>query len=75
MNKNKYYHLSLKDRIIIEEELNEQISFKRIATDINKSQYSISKEVKRNFTIIKPLTFNNSFNQCEFKGTCQLRNI
>lgn len=75
MNKNKYYHLSLKDRIIIEEELNEQLSFKKIAKDINKSPSSISKEVKRNFTIIKPSTFNNSFNQCEFKVTCQLKNI
>lgn len=73
--KKKYTHLTLKDRNTIEEELNMGSTFKEISRILNKDPTTISKEVKRNFTTVKPSSFNNSFNKCNQKRTCQLKNI
>lgn len=73
---NKFYtHLSIDDRNIIEEELNQGSNFKEIAEILGKDPTTISKEVKRNFSTIKPSTFNNSYNRCEFKRSCKLKNV
>ena len=73
---NKFYtHLSLEDRNIIEEELNQGSNFSEIAKILKKDPTTISKEIKRKFSIIKPSTFNNSFNKCEFKRSCKLKNV
>lgn len=73
---NKFYtHLSLEDRNIIEEELNQGSNFSEIAKILKKDPTTISKEIKRNFSIIKSSTFNNSFNKCEFKRSCKLKNL
>ena len=73
---NKFYtHLSLEDRNIIEEELNQGSNFSEIAKILEKDPTTIAKEIKRNFSIIKPSTFNNSFNKCEFKHSCKLKNV
>lgn len=74
-NSKSYSHLTLEDRNIIEEELNQGSNFKEIANILFKDPSTISKEVKRNFTIVKPSTFNNSFNKCEHKRTCKLKNV
>lgn len=74
-NTNLYKHLTLEDRNKIEEELNQGASFRQIATLLNKDPSTISKEVKRNFTTVKPSSFNNSFNRCEFKRTCKQKNV
>ena len=70
-----YSHLTLNDRNIIEEELNQGSTFKEIASILNKDPSTISKEIRRNFTTIKPSTFNNSFNKCEYKRSCKLQNV
>ena len=73
---NKFYtHLTLDDRSIIEEELNQGSNFSQIAIILEKDATTISKEVKRNFSTIKPSTFNKNFNQCEFKYSCRERNV
>lgn len=70
-----YNHLTLEDRNIIEEELNQGSNFKEIANILNKDPSTISKEIRRNFTTVKPSTFNNSFNKCEHKRSCKLKNV
>lgn len=73
--KKNYTHLTLDDRNKIEEELNQGSSFKYIGDLLKKDPSSISKEVRRNFTTVKPSSFNNSFNKCNFKSTCQQKNV
>lgn len=55
--------------------MNQGSNFSQIGNLINKHPSSISKEIKRNFTTINPSSFNNSFNKCYKKRTCQLKNI
>lgn len=71
--KNK--HLSLNDRILIEEALNEGKSFKQIAKLIDKNCSSIPKEIKKNFTIVYPSSWNNSKNICKRKQFCVYTNL
>lgn len=71
--KNK--HLTLNDRILIEEALNEGKSFKQIAKLIDKDCTSIPKEVKKNFSIIYPSNWNNSHNICKNKQFCTYTNL
>lgn len=66
--KNK--HLTLDDRKIIEEALNELKSFKQIGILLSKDCSTISKEVRKNFTLVKPSTFNNYTNICKNKVDC-----
>lgn len=66
--KNK--HLTLEERKIIEEALNELKSFKQIGILLSKDCSTISKEVRKNFTIVKPSTFNNYNNICKNKLDC-----
>lgn len=70
-----YSHLSLNDRNIIEEELNQGSSFTVIANLLKKSPSSISKEIRRNSSTVKPSTFNNSFNKCNSKRSCHAKNV
>jgi len=73
---NKFFtHLTLEDMNIIEEELNQGSNFSKIATILEKDASTISKEVNRNFSVIKPSTFNKNFNECEFKYPCREKNI
>ena len=73
--KRNYTHLTLDDRIKIEEELNQGSSFTYIGSLLHKNPSSISKEVRRNFTIVTPSSFNNSFNKCNLKSSCQQKNV
>lgn len=68
---NKYKHLALEDRIIIESNLNASALFKDIALQIGKDSGTISKEVKRNRTKKDPNPFNGINNQCGKVTTCQ----
>lgn len=71
--KNK--HLSLNDRILIEEALNEGKSFKQIAKLIGKDCSSIPKEIKKNFTTVFPSSWNNSKNICKNKQFCSYTHL
>lgn len=68
-------HLSLKDRYVIEERLNENQSFKIIGKEVGKSPSSISREIKKNYTVLKPSGFNNSGNSCKLKKDCTYTNL
>lgn len=67
-------HLSLEERYIIEESLNEGKSFKSIAKLVNKNCSTISKEVKKNSTSVKPSSFN-SVNTCKNRYICDYTNV
>lgn len=51
MNKNKYKHMTLDDRIEIQECLNKGMTFKDIAKRIGKDPTTISKEVKKHLVV------------------------
>jgi len=53
MDKSKHYtHLTLSDRIEIQECLSHGMTFKAIAKRINKSARTVSREIKRHITIV-----------------------
>ena len=56
MKENKYKHMTLDDRVEIQECLDKGMYFKDIAKRIEKDQTTVSKEVKKHF-----VTFTNSF--------------
>lgn len=71
----KQKHLTLKDRQDIEEALNEGKSFKTIGILVNKDCTTISKEIRKNFTIVKPTSFNSNTNCCKYKRDCSYTNL
>lgn len=68
-------HLNLEERYIIEESLNDGKSFKNIAKLVNKDCSTISKEIRKNSTSIKPSSFNSHNNCCKNKNICNYTNI
>lgn len=62
----KFKHLSLQDRFLIEQELNHNSSFKKIALATGKDCSTISKEVRLNLSSSKFIGFNVSYNPCLF---------
>lgn len=56
----KYKHMSLDDRIEIQECLNKGMTFKAIAKRIGKDQTTVSKEVKKHLTV-----YTNSFTKTD----------
>jgi IS30 family transposase len=56
----KYSHLSLEDRIEIQDCLYHGVSFKKIAKRIGRDQTTVSKEIKRNITI-KPKELGKNY--------------
>ena len=56
MKEKKYKHMTLEDRIEIQECLSKDMSFKDIGKRVDKDQTTISKEVKKHF-----VTYTNGF--------------
>ena len=59
MKEKKYKHMTLEDRIEIQECLSKGMSFKDIGKRVGKDQTTISKEVKKHL-----VTYTNGF-RCE----------
>lgn len=57
------------DRIIINNGLNDGLSFKAIARKLDKDCTTISKEVRKHLTIKKVGTFGRIFNNCAKRKT------
>ena len=68
MNKNK--HLSLSERVIIEQHLYNRISFKGIGRDLSKNPTTISKEVKNHLSFKSSGAYGRPFNDCIYRSTC-----
>ena len=73
MNKNK--HLTLSERILIEQHLNNQLSFKGIGRDLSKDPTTIAKEVKNHTYFKSSGAYGRPFNDCINRNSCTATNI
>jgi len=71
----KYKHINLKDRISIQELLNNGLSLTAISRELGKSCTSISNEVLRNSHLIKKGGFGRPFNNCANRFNCTLTSV
>lgn len=67
-------HLSLDDRIYIEQALEKSMTFKDISKFVCKDPTTISKEVSKHRSF-KPKPSFNSPNNCILKSTCKISNL
>lgn len=68
-------HLTLDERNIIEQELNNNNSFRNIAILLDKDPTTISKEVKKRRIKKDGQAIHVSFNSCARKYNCNRRNV
>lgn len=68
-------HLSLDDRITIEQSLKEGRSFRQIALELFKDPSTISKEVKLHRVLFKHSRFNSDDNDCNLRFTCNRKGV
>lgn len=68
-------HLSLSERIKIENLLNARFSFKAIGRELNKDCTTISKEIKSHIQFKKSGCIGNAFNDCINRFTCSLKSL
>lgn len=68
-------HLSLSDRIKIENLLNARYSFKGIARELDKDCTTISKEIKAHIQFKKSGCHGNAFNDCTIRFNCYLKSL
>ena len=64
-------HLSLEDRNLIAQRLNEGCSFKAITIELDRSPTSISREVRNHLTFKKVGAPGRSFNACRHRFSCK----
>lgn len=65
-----YKHLSVEQRVIIEDRLNHKQSIRNISKEINVSPSTVLRETSRNAVTEKAL-----FNNCKFYKTCKRRSL
>ena len=75
MNKYNQKHLTISDRLYIEQELLQGTSFKAIAKVLHKDPTTISKEVKRARTLIPHDRFARKCKLCHFYSSCSDKNL
>ncbi len=72
-------HLLKEERMFIESSLKNwkenDLTFQIIGDSLAKDPTTISKEIKLHRTVIEPKSFNNGYNQCAKKYSCQKRSI
>lgn len=71
----KFAHMSLHDRIVIENSLNNGHSFKTIGFTLGKDCTTISKEVRKNSVQRNISAVGRTFNNCVNRYNCQLYNV
>lgn len=69
----KSKHLSLSDRFEIEKSLNNNLSFKKIASLLDKNCTTISREVRNHYIIKNSGSVGRKFNNCLFRKSCPNR--
>lgn len=72
--KNNHKHLTLSDRIAIEQGLNAGQTYTEIASSIAKDPTTISKEIRKHRTI-KPHTWKARRPNCIYLRTCQIQHL
>lgn len=73
MNKNK--HLLLSERLLIEQHLNNRISFKGIGRELSKDPTTIAKEVKNHLCFKSSGAYGRPFNDCVNRNSCTSTNV
>lgn len=73
MNKNK--HLILSERVTIELQLNNQLSFNAIGRELPKDPTTIAKEVKNHISFKSSGAYGRPFNDCQLRNSCIVTNI
>lgn len=68
-------HLTLDERNIIAQRLNEGCSFKAIANELGKNSTTISREVRFHLVFKKAGSPGRAFNACRHRFSCQERHI
>lgn len=72
----KFKHLVLEDRITIQSDLHDQLSFKMIASHIHHDCTTVSKEIKNHITIVDDMwPSNRKHNRCIHYSDCKLNHI
>ncbi len=66
-----YKHLTIEQRVLIEDRLNKKNSIRSIAKELAVSPSTIQREIKRNSIVIKPIE-NDCANKkaCSYRGLC-----
>ena len=73
MNKNK--HLTQTERIIIEQRLLENQSFKSIGREIGKDPTTVAKEVRSHIHYRRTGCYGKPFNDCLIRKDCTVRRL
>lgn len=72
---NKYQHLNIESRTVIEEMLRERASFSEIGKALNKDPSTISKEIQCHKIYRRIGASWRNYNACALRGSCTRRNI
>lgn len=75
MKKYNQKHLTISDRLFIEQELSQGTSFKAIANVLGKDPTTISKEVRRSRTEIPEDSYKRNCKRCSFYDTCNDKQV
>lgn len=68
-------HMTLDDRILIEKGLDQHLSLRSIAMQLEKDPTTISKEIKKHRSFQQHNSFNESKNKCALSKDCKKKNI
>ena len=71
----KHKHLTLDDRIRIQQELEARESFKAISRELGKDPTTISKEVKGHIQFKRSGCYGKPFNNCSLRRNCSYKNL
>lgn len=71
----KYTHLSLDERITIQQMLNQAESFKAIGRTLDRNCSTISKEVRNHLLFQKKGCMGHAFNDCANRFSCSLAHL
>ena len=67
----KYSHLSYEERIIIEQSLNNKLSLTSIASILNRSVKTVSRDIRLHLLEVKKGSYGKSFNNCSKYSSCK----
>lgn len=68
-------HMTMDDRIIIEKGLDQRLSLRSIALQLQKDPTTISKEIRKHRSFREHNHFNESANKCALSKDCKKKNI
>ena len=68
MNKNK--HLTLSERVMIEQYLHNRMSFRGIGNALSKDPTTIAKEIKNHIYFKRTGSYGRPFNDCIHRHSC-----